>query len=301
MLCIAHRSPFIITFALFHSNLCLYCGSSKIADPRDMGQGIENGFEIWTRTFRVRLTEKHWGISHLNQKLLIIALNCPQIRTLWTGKAWVNPKLRGQPYSPPSLNTNLVSLTAAFLRKSGLTQALPYPGHKMQIDALTFRLPCAIWKSLSSPYCTAASPRELGLRKLCQIRVHKTQMHARTFHLSCAICKSLSSHPNCFSTSLENRSPDRQINKCKHKKYLPFYCKAKSPVCFSFHLLKHPLRSRTKVQFSQRLLLQLRQTKPLTVSVLLGFISSSHFFRSFPCFFSTNQWSSCFFLPLLIN
>jgi hypothetical protein len=82
---------------------------------------------------------------------------------------------------------------------------------------------------------------------------------------------------------------------------LPFYCKAKSPVCFSFHLLKHPLRSRTKVQFSQRLLLQLRQTKPLTVSVLLGFISSSHFFRSFPCFFSTNQWSSCFFLPLLIN
>jgi hypothetical protein len=70
----------------------------------------------------------------LNQKLLIVALNCPQIRTLWTGKAWVNPNFRGQPYSPPSHNTNLVSLTAAFLRKS--TQALSYPGHRMQIDAL---------------------------------------------------------------------------------------------------------------------------------------------------------------------
>jgi len=200
------------TIALFHSNLCLYHGSSKIAEPRDVGQGTENGFAIRTRTFPVRLTEKHGGISHLNQKLLIIALNCPQIRTLWTGKAWVNLNFRGQPYSPPSHNTNLVSLTAAFLRKSGLTQALLYPGHKMQIDALTFRLPCAIWKSLSSPYCTAAFPRELGLRKLCQIRVHKTRMDARTFHLSCAICKSLSSHPNCFSTRLENRSPDRSTN-----------------------------------------------------------------------------------------
>lgn len=300
MLCIAHRSPFIMTtIALFHSNLCLYHGSLKIADPRDVGQGTENGFESRTRTFPVRLTEKHWGISHLNQKLLIVALNCPQIRTLWTGKAWVNPNFRGQPYSPPSHNTNLVSLTAAFLRKS--TQALSYPGHRMQIDALTFRLPCAIWKSLSSPYCTAAFPRELGLRKLCQIRVHKTQMDARTFHLSCAICRSLSSHPNCLSTRLENRSPDRQINKCKYKKYLPFYCTAKSPVCVSFYLLKFPLRSRTKVRFPQRLLLQLRQTKPLTVPVLLRFISSSHFFRSFPCFFSTNQWSSCFFSPLLIN
>jgi hypothetical protein len=139
MLCVAHRSPFIMTtIALFHSNLCLYNGSSKTADPRDVGQGTENGFEIWTRTFQVRLTEKHWGISHLNQKLLIIAFNCPQIRTLWTGKAWVNPNFRGQPYSPPSHNTNLVSLAPAFLQKSGLNQALPYPGHKMQIDALSF-------------------------------------------------------------------------------------------------------------------------------------------------------------------
>ncbi len=234
MLCIAHRSPFIMTtIGLFHSNLCLYHGSSKTADPRDVGQGTENGFEIWARTFPVRLTEKHWGISHLNQKLLIIALNCPQIRTLWTGKGWVNPNFRGQPYSPPSHNTNLVSLTPAFLRKSGLTQALPYPGHKMQIDALTFRLPCAIWKSLSSPYCTAAFPRELGLRKLCQIRVHKTQMDARTFHLSCAISKSLTSHPNCFSTRLENRSPDRQINKCKHKNTCHSIVQLK--VQFAFH------------------------------------------------------------------
>jgi hypothetical protein len=75
---------------------------------------------------------------------------------------------------------------------------------------------------------------------------------------------------------------------------LPFYCTAKSPVCVSFYLSKFPLRSRTKVQFSQPLLLQLRQTKPLTVSVLLGFISSSHIFRS-------NQWSGCFFSPLLIK